>query len=110
MFEIEIKSRELAGCIANSPEYIRYRECLEKIRQDDFLMVRINDYRRRNFEIHINGNTNVKQMAESLQREFMDVFENDEAKDFLDAEMALCRMLQKVNSAIMADIELDIVL
>ena len=107
MYDIDSKARELAASLTNSKFYKNYRETYEKIKDDEFLMVRINDYRRRNFAIHSNGD-NVKQETEALFSDFRDVFENKDAKNFLDAELALCRVIQKVNATIMADIDMDL--
>lgn len=107
MYDIDNKARELATSLTNSKYYKAYRESYEKIKTDEFLMVRINDYRRRNFGIHSNGG-NIKQQTDALFSDFRDVFENEDAKRFLDAELALCRVIQKVNTTIMADIDMDL--
>lgn len=107
MYEIENKARELASCVANSEEYKNYKTTMEKVKNNDFLMVRINDYRRKNFAIHANGNTNMKQQMDELFSEFRDVFENEDAKRFLDAEMTFCRMLQRIDATVISNVEID---
>ena len=108
MYEIKAKARELSKSITGSKEYRSYIESYEKIKNDEFLMVRINSLRKKRFSAQYNGNMNMKQQMDELYNEFRDVYENEKAIRFLDSEMALCRMLQKVNRAVLTDLEMNL--
>lgn len=108
MLEYEIKAKELADSIISSEQYQNYRNMLEKVKQDEFLLVRLNDYRRRTFEVQCGGRNNAKPHMEQLYHEFQDVFDNPDAKKFLDAEMTLCRMIQQVTAAISDNLQLEL--
>lgn len=108
MYEIKAKARELSGSITGSKVYRNYIESYEDIKKDEFLMVRINGLRKKRFATQYNGNANMKQQMDELYNEFRDVYENEKAVRFLDAEMALCRMLQKVNRAVLTDLEMNL--
>lgn len=107
MLEYETKARELAQSVTGSEQYREYRDAMYKVKNDEFLMVRINDYRRKYFEIQCVGQGNRKSEIDRLYNEFQDVLENGDAKRFLDAEMTLCRMLQKISTTVLSDLEMD---
>ena len=108
MYEIKAKARELSGSIVRSKEYRNYIESYEEVKKDEFLMVRINGLRKKRFAAQYNENTNVKQQMDEIYNEFRDVYESDKARRFLDSEMTLCRMLQKINRAVMSDLEMNL--
>lgn len=108
MYEIRAKARELSSLIVNSKEYRNYTECHEEIKKDEFLMVRINGLRKRRFAIQYNDNSNKKQQMDELFNEFRDVYENEKAMRFLEAEMAFCRLVQKINRVVLSDLEMNL--
>ena len=108
MYEIKAKARDLSGSIVQSKEYRNYIESYEEVKKDEFLMVRINGLRKKRFATQYNENINKKHQMDELYNEFRDVYENDNARRFLDAEMTFCRMLQKINRAVMSDLEMNL--
>ena len=108
MYEIKAKARELSTSIVNSKEYRAYIENYNEIKKDEFLLVRIDGLRKRRFAIQYNENANKKHQMDELFNEFRDIYENEKAIRFLEAEMAFCRMLQKVNRAVLTDLEMNL--
>ncbi|MBE5925808.1 MAG: YlbF family regulator [Lachnospiraceae bacterium] len=108
MYEIKARARDLSSSILRSKEYRSYIENYEEIKNDEFLMVRLNGLRKKRFGLQYNDGSNMKQHMDELYNEFRDVYENDKARRFLDSEMALCRMLQKVNRAVLTDLEMNL--
>lgn len=108
MYEIMTKARDLSRSIVNSKEYRAYTDSYREIKNDEFLMVRVDSLRKRRFTIQYNDNTNKKQQMDELYNEFRDVYENEKAMRFLEAEMTFCRMVQKINRGVLVDLEMNL--
>lgn len=84
--------------IKETEVYKKYREQLEKLKEDPQQFERVNEFRRRNFEIQ---NTTQKDelfdKMNAFEEEFEKFRENSLVDDFLRAELAFCRMMQEVN-------------
>lgn len=99
MSGIDREVSQLVEAILHSEEYICYAEEKERIKREPELKARMDEFRRRNFEIQNSGDYGFEQV-EQLEREFGDVLERPEVSAFLDAELAFCRMMQEMNSTI----------
>lgn len=84
--------------IKETEVYKKYREQLEKLKEDPQQFERVNEFRRRNFEIQ---NTTQKDelfdKMNAFEEEFEKFRENSLVDDFLRAELAFCRMMQEIN-------------
>ncbi len=92
--------------ILESEEYRAYVEQRDKVKQYPELKKQINEYRARNYEMQTSKEM-VFEKIEAFEREYMDFLENPLVSDFLAAELAFCRMMQRNNGKIMDAIDFD---
>lgn len=92
--------------ILESEEYREYARLRDLVKQDAQLREQINEFRIRNFEMQMSADT-VFEKIESFERTYEDFWENPLVADFLEAELAFCRMMQRNNTVIMEAIDFD---
>ena len=99
----------LQGLIKNILEseiYQEYQKQLAMVKERPGLKDKIDEFRTRNLALQTGGNTTFEQL-DSLEREFADFREDPLVDDFLAAELALCRMLQKINRRLVEAIDFE---
>ena len=92
--------------LLDSPEYKEYALQKEKVKQYPELKVQIDAFRAKNFEMQTSKDM-VFEMIETFEKEYRDFRENPLVNDFLAAELAFCRLLQKNNARIMDAIDFE---
>lgn len=104
--ELFLSVKNLVDTIKNTDEYKEFQFQKDKIAQFPELKARINEFRKKNYELQNSGQSaNLMEDAERLQMENADLFENPLSADFLQAELDFCRMMQDVNACITDGIE-----
>lgn len=107
--KIEEKAKELALLIKNSQEYKNYLLCREVLKEDEALYRRVNDFRRANFVLQVEGNTEtLYDEMERLQREFSPARQDIRVSGFLQYEHSLCRILQQIDEMLLEGLDFDI--
>lgn len=106
--DVENKARELADMIQNVDVYKRYLEARQAISADMELKKRTDEFRRRNFELQNMEVNNPAEARMNLTREYSDILKNHLAKEYLDAEIVVCRMMQHVNVIVNKDLNIDV--
>ncbi len=101
------KTDQLIDAIQSSNEYLQYQMLQKSISKEQDIYNRLNDYRRRNFEIQMNEQATVDEM-ENLSREYADVLNRSEIKDFLVAEQRYIKMLRRVNKKLDSQFHVNI--
>jgi len=92
--------------ILETEEYQEYVIQKNKVKQQPELKAQIDAFRTRNFEMQT-GKELVFEKIEAFEREYEDFRENPLVADFLAAELAFCRMMQKYNGRIMDAIDFE---
>lgn len=92
--------------ILESEEYREYARLRDLVKQDAQLREKINEFRIRNFEMQVSLDRVFERM-ESFEREYEEFLENPLVAEFLEAELAFCRMMQRNNTVIMDAIDFD---
>ncbi len=92
--------------ILETEEYQEYVIQKNKVKQQPELKAQIDAFRTRNFEMQT-GKELVFEKIEAFEREYEDFRENPLVDDFLSAELAFCRMMQKYNDRIMDAIDFE---
>ena len=87
--EVQKALEQLAQAIKDSDIYREYRRQSEKVDNTGDMREKIDEYRVRNFELQ-----NSVQTEDLLDK--LDAFER-EYEEFLDAELAFCRMMQEID-------------
>lgn len=94
------------GTILESSEYKEYALQKERVKQYPELKAQIDEFRARNFEMQTSKDM-VFEKIEAFERKYKDFRENPLVNDFLAAELAFCRMLQRNNIRIMDAIHFE---
>ena len=90
-------SKQLNTLIRESEEYHKY--CLYE---------RVQEFRKRNFVLQIEAETYDREAASRLSDEFRAILENPLAASYLNAELAFCKMSQRIFREVCDDIELEL--
>ncbi len=97
MDEITGQVEKLASCIKNSEIYKNYRIQVEKIEKQPGLLEKINEFRQKNFELQsAPDSVEMLDKVEDFARQYEQFRENPLVEDFLQAELAVCRMMQDI--------------
>jgi cell fate (sporulation/competence/biofilm development) regulator YlbF (YheA/YmcA/DUF963 family) len=102
------KTDELIDAIQSSNEYLQYQMLQKTISKNTDLYNRLNDYRRRNFEIQMQGHDNAEDEIQNLANEYADILNQADIKDFLVAEQRYIKMLRRMNKKIDNQIHVNI--
>lgn len=92
--------------LLQSEEYLKYVEQKERVKQYPELKKQIDEFRRRNFEMQ-NSRDMVFEKIEAFEREYADFRDNPLVADFLEAELAFCRMMQAHYAQVMGAIDFE---
>lgn len=92
------ETNDFVDVIRNTETYKEYVIQKEKVKKIPGLKAQIDEYRARNFKLQ-NGfeGDNLMQELDRLQKENEEMLSNPLVTDFLDAELAFCRLMQDVN-------------
>ena len=92
--------------LLKSKEYQKYVEQRERVKQYPDLKKQIDEFRRRNFEMQ-NSEDLVFEKIEFFEKEYEDFRDNPLVADFLEAELAFCRMMQRHYEEVMRAIDFE---
>lgn len=107
--EIIKAAREFADKIMTSDTYKEYLCQREKIKKEPELYARVNEFRQRNFELQ-NGmdGEELLERLEEFEREYEVFRENPLVDNFLNAELAFCRMMQEVYVLLADEVDFEV--
>ncbi|MBD5088347.1 MAG: YlbF family regulator [Clostridiales bacterium] len=89
----------LIEAIETSSEFAQYHLLQKTIMKED-VYNRLNEFRRRNFEIQMNPQVDAINSSANLYQEYADILNRTEVKEFLNAEQRFIRMLRKIHEEI----------
>lgn len=85
------------GFLKDSDIYKEYRSALEELNKDPELKRRVDDFRQRNYNFQQSEDIDLNEY-DQFRSELVGFRASDQRVDaFLDAELALCRMIQDVS-------------
>lgn len=106
--EVDILTDSLCNAIVNSDEYRTYQKCFEEIKKDEELFSQVNNLRRSNFFSQNNNNGKMSyDEYHNLYNAIRIVRQNKLADEFLDAELDLIRMIQKINEKLISTVSFE---
>ncbi len=109
MNEIKDCIDALLAAIQNSEEYQEFVKSKEELEQDPELLERVNAFRGNNFRLQNEANRDeLFRVTEQLNRESRELRKIPQVNAFLDAELALCKLMQKICKTLTEGIDLDI--
>nr|MBQ8252235.1 YlbF family regulator [Lachnospiraceae bacterium] len=108
MLELQGELDEFIVKLKDTEVYREYEIQKNKIKELPELKQRVDDFRRRNYELQTrNYPDNIYDEMERFQRENEAFQSIPQVRDFLQAELALCRMIQKVTASIVEAVSED---
>lgn len=94
--------------IRKSHIYQEYNIQKEKIKRQPELFKRVGEFRQRNFALQSSAQGDeLLEKLDAFEKEFEEFRANPLVDDFLRAELAFCRMMQKVNVQITAELDFE---
>ncbi len=106
MNELDQAVSDYITAIKNTDTYRNYVRERDKVKQYPELKAQIDDFRKRNYELQSSADTDFHKI-DRFERDYEDFRENPLVDDFLAAELAFCRMMQKANMQVTAAIEFE---
>ncbi len=108
MLEIQGELDEFVEKLKNTEVYREYEIQRDKLKENPELKQRVDDFRRRNYELQTrNYPDNIYDEMERFQRDNEAFQAIPQVRDFLQAELAFCRMIQKVTTTIVEAVSED---
>lgn len=109
MDEIERSIDALLAVIKDSGEYRDYQKQEEILSRNPELMGRVNQFRSNNFKLQNEADRDeLFHVVERLSRESSELRRIPEVNAYLDAELALCRLMQKICLRLTKGIEMNV--
>lgn len=99
MSKIDRAVEAFIAVIMDTEEYKEYDAQRNRVKQFPELKAQIDDYRTRKFLFQTREDTTFEQIND-FEREFEDFREKPLVSDFLEAELAFCRLIQSINTRI----------
>jgi len=96
MRNVEEAAVRLVDAIKASEEYQDYLREREKVKRFPKLTEQIDAYRHFNFELQSSDEVAFEKI-DQMEQEYSDFRSEPMVEDFLQAELAFCRMMQKIN-------------
>lgn len=108
MNAVERDTHYLLESIYKSDIYQQYRKQAEIIRANPDLAAKVHHFRGENFRIQNSADrSNLLAVMDKLAQESVEIRRIPEINAYLDAELALCRLVQQVCKNIINGIDLD---
>ena len=96
--EVQKALEQLAQAVKESEVYREYRRQSEKVDNTGDMREKIDEYRVRNFELQNSVQTeDLLDKLDAFEREYEKFREDPLVEEFLDAELAFCRMMQEID-------------
>lgn len=108
MKKVVTATNELIEVIQASEVYKNYHALYEEIEKSPKLLKRVNEYRKKRFDIHLSNTQDYTRMHDDLLKEFHDIHSTELTLEFLIAERHFSNMMKQVNHAILDSVNMDI--
>lgn len=105
---IDEKTESLIHAVKESAEYKEYQRMRELVHLEPEKERAIHEFRRRNFELHRQRDVDLYSEMDRLEKEFAPLRAEPYVNEYLSAELAVCRMVQRINFRLMEEIEFDL--
>ena len=92
--------------VKQSEIYREYEKQLARIKEQPELYEKVNEFRQKNFAIqNSEPPETMMERMEELEREYSWLREKAPVEDFLQAELAFCRMMQEIDALIVGELD-----
>lgn len=94
----------LISAVLKCEEYLDYRAELDKVLQQPDLKARIDEYRKRNYELQSSMDIDFDKL-DRFEKEYENFRSNPLVSDFLEAELAFCKRIQGIETRVTAALD-----
>lgn len=102
-------TEELTAAIQTCRAYVQFEEAKERLKEYPELYTKVNQFRRKNYEMQSRkDDIDWFLEMENFEREHEELRRNPLVSEFLRTELHMCRMLQRINEAVAASVDLEI--
>lgn len=108
MDSIEKGTGNLLAAIKESDEYKEYKRMENEMMNHPLLFDRINLFRANNFRFQNEANHDLFHVADQVFKESMELRRIPEANAYLQAELAVCRLIQNIYKDIAEGIDMHV--
>lgn len=108
MDTIKDKVEELISAIRESTEYRNFQEAEQQVIRIPGLEEKIREYCWKNYEIQNSSSEDFSDRIEEFENQYRELREHPVVAQYLESELGICRMLQKINAEITKAVELMI--
>lgn len=109
--EVQAVIREFVSKMKESDEFCLYRETAAELALYPIWKSRVQELRKKNYQLQNSGETPDLYVAlERLQEEYKDIYSNAVTANFLNAEVAVCRIIQQLNEELIDSLDFESVL
>ena len=109
MDEITKSINALLAAVKDSEEYRTYKEQEEILSRNPELRKRVDQFRSNNFKLQNEANRDeLFSVVEQLSRESKELRRIPEVNAFLDAELALCKLMQRICRTLTEGIDMHV--
>lgn len=94
--------------LKKTPTYKQYRDKLKALKKDDEMWEKVTEYKNKRFELLANCSSDeLYDKADWFERDYAYIYENKQAREYLEAEAALCRLIQDICFKLTKSIEFE---
>lgn len=109
MDKIQMSVDSLIGAIKDGEAYQKYVECEEKLKEQPELRSKIDEFRAAVFRFNNDdSNEDLFEEIDRFEREYRDFRMNPIVNEFLEAELDVCKLLQRVANRIQMGVDIQI--
>lgn len=105
MKKVEDALKALISAIEQQECYIEYKNSLKTLKEDKELFTKLNEFRKKNMEYHMDHKTLQDQSA--LRKEYNSFLQKEQVKQFLYWEQETTKLYRMIYDSIAQDSELD---
>ena len=108
--EIKQALEQLLEALKYSEAFQNYECQKERVKKYPGLSERINEFRKRRFEFQSYDGDDLFERIDEFEKEFKNFEEEPVVREYLAAELEVCRRIQEINAAItdVVDIDMDL--
>jgi cell fate (sporulation/competence/biofilm development) regulator YlbF (YheA/YmcA/DUF963 family) len=108
MVEVENELYALVVAVKRSETYKEYDRWRNILKTNPELFERVNEYRTENYKLQTSEDDGtLEERIEKFAAENEELSEEPRVRAFLDAEVALCRMLQEITNRVVKGIDFE---
>lgn len=108
MDEMNTALNGLVQAIKDGQEYKRYQLAREELHKEPELERKVHEFRKKNFQIQNSGNVNLFDEVDRLEQENTEIRRKPIVEEYLSAELAFCRIVQRINWTLIEQLDFDL--